>query len=179
MKRLSRSTMTSNGTFSMYNQQVDYLLYFRKRLSTLFIIFILLFVSISIAGFKPLGILLYNIVFYIVFFFALGFYRVNYTEDNWLSLIKQLNDSHEEIHVLNRAQLIDDSFNLAKAGLLNYKIPMNFTDYLEKEKDIIPWLTVMNSLNYVLNRMRRFKNALEDVEVRITVFTHIHILYNN
>jgi len=99
-------------------------------------------------------------------------------------LIKQLNYSLEEIHVLNRAQLIDDSFNLAKAGLLNYKIPMSFTEYLEKENDIIPWFSAMNSLNYVLNRMRRFRNALVDVEVGITVnelllsFT-IHVLYSN
>lgn len=100
---------------------------------------------------------------------SLGFYRVNYTEDNWLSLIKQLNDSPKEVHVLNRAQLIDDSFSLAKAGLLNYRIPMGFTEYLKKEDDIIPWFSAMDSLNYVLNRMRRFRYALIDVKVGITL----------
>ncbi|XP_060860636.1 aminopeptidase N-like [Metopolophium dirhodum] len=97
-----------------------------------------------------------------------GFYRVNYTEDNWLSLIKQLNDSPKEVHILNRAQLIDDSFSLAKAGLLNYKIPMSFTQYLEKEDDIIPWFSAMNSLNYILNRMRRCRNALPDVKAVVS-----------
>lgn len=84
-------------------------------------------------------------------------------------MIKQLNDSPTEIHVLNRVQLIDDSFSLAKAGLLNYKIPMSFTEYLEKEDDIIPWFSVMNSLNYVVNRMRRCRNAITDVKVGITL----------
>ncbi|XP_015378864.1 PREDICTED: aminopeptidase N-like [Diuraphis noxia] len=109
-----------------------------------------------------------DVEWYIFNIQSTGFYRVNYTEENWLSLIKQLNDSFEEIHVLNRAQLIDDSFNLAKAGLLNYKIPMSFTDYLQKENDIIPWFTAMNSLNFVLNRMRRFRNALVDVEAFVS-----------
>lgn len=86
-----------------------------------------------------------------------------------MSLIKQFNDSPKEIHILNRAQLIDDSFSLAKAGLLNYKIPMSFTQYLEKEDDIIPWFSAMDSLNYVLNRMRRCRNALPDVKVGITL----------
>uniref|UniRef100_A0A2S2P8T3 Aminopeptidase n=1 Tax=Schizaphis graminum TaxID=13262 RepID=A0A2S2P8T3_SCHGA len=93
-----------------------------------------------------------------------GFYRVNYTEDNWLSLIKQLNDSPKDIHVLNRAQLIDDSFSLAKAGLLNYTIPMSIAEYLSKEDDIIPWFSAMKSFDYVLNRMRRCRNAYVDVK---------------
>jgi len=94
---------------------------------------------------------------------------VNYTEDNWLSLIKQLNDSPKDVHVLNRAQLIDDSFSLAKVGLLNYRIPMSIAEYLTKEDDIIPWFSAMKSFDYVLNRMGRCRNAYIDVKVGITV----------
>jgi aminopeptidase N len=94
---------------------------------------------------------------------------VNYTEDNWLSLIKQLNDSPKDVHVLNRAQLIDDSFSLAKVGLLDYRIPMSIAEYLNKEDDIIPWFSAMNSFDYVINRMRRCRNAYVDVKVGITV----------
>lgn len=109
-----------------------------------------------------------DVEWYIFNIQSTGFYRVNYTEDNWLSLIKQLNDSPKEVHVLNRAQLIDDSFSLAKAGLLNYRIPMGFTEYLKKEDDIIPWFSAMDSLNYVLNRMRRFRYALIDVKAYVS-----------
>lgn len=45
-----------------------------------------------------------------------GYYRVNYDDDNWKLLILQLNTNHEAIHVINRAQIIDDALNLARAG---------------------------------------------------------------
>lgn len=102
-------------------------------------------------------------------YFSSGFYRVNYMEDNWLSLIKQLNDQPTSIHVINRARLIDDAFNLARAGQLNYSIPLRLTQYLEKEDDIIPWFSAMNGLNYVLDRMRRSENGYADVKVDILV----------
>ncbi|XP_025208516.1 endoplasmic reticulum aminopeptidase 1-like isoform X2 [Melanaphis sacchari] len=105
-----------------------------------------------------------DVEWYIFNIQSTGFYRVNYTEENWLSLIKQLNDSPKDIHVLNRAQLIDDSFSLAKAGLLNYKIPMSIANYLKKEDDIIPWFSAMKNFDYVINRMKRCRNAFVDVK---------------
>ena len=45
-----------------------------------------------------------------------GYYRVNYDDNNWKLLIKQLKADHTKIHVNNRAQLIDDALNLARAG---------------------------------------------------------------
>ncbi|XP_050434254.1 aminopeptidase N-like [Adelges cooleyi] len=98
-----------------------------------------------------------------------GFYRVNYEDDNWLALIKQLHDSPEAIHVLNRAQLIDDSFNLARAGKLNYSVPFELTKYLKNENDVVPWYSVMNNYDYILDRMRRshvypdIKNYVRDL----------------
>lgn len=45
-----------------------------------------------------------------------GYFRVNYDEMNWKLLIRQLKDDHSLIHQKNRAQLIDDALNLARAG---------------------------------------------------------------
>ncbi|XP_050432744.1 uncharacterized protein LOC126840826 [Adelges cooleyi] len=92
---------------------------------------------------------------YIVNLQSTGFYRVNYENNNWLALIEQLKNAPEVLHVLNRAQLVDDSFNLARAGRLNYTVPLELTNYLDKENDVIPWYSVMNSFNYILDRMRR------------------------
>lgn len=103
----------------------------------------------------------------IILCFSSGFYRVNYSVDNWMSLIKQLNNSPTEVHVLNRAQLIDDSFNLARAGKLNYTIPLTLTQYLEKENDLVPWYSAMNGLDYVLNSMRRSKSGYGNIKVGI------------
>lgn len=78
-----------------------------------------------------------------------------------------MKNSPNEIHVLNRAQLIDDAFNLARAGVLNYSMPLNLISYLEKENDVIPWFTAMNNLDFVLERMRYRNTGYDDIKVGI------------
>lgn len=101
-----------------------------------------------------------------IYFIIPGFYRVNYDENNWLTLIEHLKNSSADVNVLNRAQLIDDSFNLARAGQLNYTIPLSLLKYLENETDVIPWFSAMKSLDYVLDRMRRSELGYPDVKVQ-------------
>lgn len=45
-------------------------------------------------------------------------------------LIRQLLAKHEDIHVLNRAQIIDDVFHLAEDGVLSYSLPFPLVNYL-------------------------------------------------
>jgi aminopeptidase N len=72
-----------------------------------------------------------------------SYYRVNYDNALWNLLIQDLNsDKFETIHLLNRAQLVDDSLNLARAGRIGYKIPFGILEYLSKESDYIPWAAV-------------------------------------
>ncbi|KAJ0178635.1 hypothetical protein K1T71_005410 [Dendrolimus kikuchii] len=78
-----------------------------------------------------------------------GYYRVNYEVENWAALGKQLNENHEVIHLLNRAQIIDDSFNLARNGRLNYEHPFEISRYLVKETDYIPWAAANPAFNYL------------------------------
>ena len=42
--------------------------------------------------------------------------RVNYDMNNWKLIKEQLILDHNRIHQINRAQIIDDSLNLARAG---------------------------------------------------------------
>ncbi|NXL87046.1 AMPN Aminopeptidase, partial [Alectura lathami] len=42
-----------------------------------------------------------------------GYFRVNYNQENWEQLLAQLSRNHQVIPVINRAQIIDDAFNLA------------------------------------------------------------------
>lgn len=83
-----------------------------------------------------------------------GFYRVNYYQDNWDAIIKYLNTTTTErvINFSNRAQLIDDAANLARAGELGYETVFNLMLYLQTETDFIPWISASNALNF-LNRM--------------------------
>lgn len=83
-----------------------------------------------------------------------GLYRVNYDSTLWSLIVEQLNapdDEFEKIHLFNRAQLIDDSFNLARADIIDYNIVFEIMNYLEKETDYIPWASTI-TVNTLLNR---------------------------
>jgi len=43
---------------------------------------------------------------------------------------------------------------LARAGELPYSIPFTLVEYLAKEDDFIPWYSVLNSLSFLVERMR-------------------------
>ncbi|XP_063230213.1 aminopeptidase N-like [Bacillus rossius redtenbacheri] len=80
-----------------------------------------------------------------------GFYRVNYDERNWRLLIEHLmdRDRFEQVGVINRAQLLDDALNLARAGLLAYPVALDATRYLSAELEYLPWKAAFNAFGYV------------------------------
>lgn len=83
-----------------------------------------------------------------------GYYRVNYDESSWHSIHHALLASnHDGIHVLNRAQVVDDVLNLARGNLLDYQMAFDILDYLPTETHYIPWLSAINGLSYLSRRM--------------------------
>ncbi|XP_076645839.1 aminopeptidase N [Halictus rubicundus] len=85
----------------------------------------------------------------------IGYYRVNYDEKNWRMLVNSLKSKDfKKIHEVNRASLIDDAFNLAKSGYIDYSIPFNLSAYLIQERDYEPWLAAVNNFKF-LNKMLR------------------------
>ncbi|XP_050580735.1 aminopeptidase N-like isoform X3 [Bombus affinis] len=84
-----------------------------------------------------------------------GYYRVNYEPEMWKLLSMQLNsDNYENIHVLNRAQLIDDALNMARTNRLNYTVALTLTLYLERETDYVPWHTTFRNIQFLHNMLR-------------------------
>ncbi|KAJ7999375.1 hypothetical protein DPEC_G00193750 [Dallia pectoralis] len=79
-----------------------------------------------------------------------GYYRVNYNLENWEHLINQLNTDHLVIPVINRAQILDDTFNLARAKILTTTLALRTTRYLSQERDYIPWESAIRNLNYFI-----------------------------
>ena len=80
---------------------------------------------------------------------------VNYDKENWRLIAEQLNRDHTKIHVINRAQLLDDAFNLAKSGMLDYETALSLTSYLSKETEYIPWSAALSGLSYVNKMLKR------------------------
>ena len=78
---------------------------------------------------------------------------MNYDNDNWNLIIKELQENHTNIPPLNRAQLLDDALNLARAGKLSYSVALDLTMYLEYDKDYIPWAAALNALSFLDRRL--------------------------
>ncbi|TRY66450.1 hypothetical protein DNTS_012502 [Danionella cerebrum] len=81
-----------------------------------------------------------------------GYFRVNYDLHNWRLLIQQLKTNPTIISVGNRAGLIDDVFNLARAGYLPQSIPLQMISYLSQEMEFLPWHAASRAL-YQLDKL--------------------------
>ncbi|XP_076880953.1 aminopeptidase N-like [Brachyhypopomus gauderio] len=84
-----------------------------------------------------------------------GYYRVNYDHENWERLLNQLNSNHRIIPVINRAQILNDAFNLAMASIINITLALRTTKYLSQEREYIPWEAAsrcLSSLHFVFDR---------------------------
>ncbi|XP_001920418.2 aminopeptidase N [Danio rerio] len=77
-----------------------------------------------------------------------GYYRVNYDIGNWERLLNQLAENHKVISVINRAQIVDDAFNLARAKIIPVTLALKTTTYLSEEREYMPWQSALNNLDY-------------------------------
>ncbi|XP_029161797.1 aminopeptidase N-like [Nylanderia fulva] len=80
----------------------------------------------------------------------IGYYRVNYNDENWRRISKYLcYVDYTKIHVLNRAQIIDDAFHFMIAGQLHSTIFFHLISYLHLEEDYIAWYPMFKALEYM------------------------------
>uniref|UniRef100_A0A8C5D220 Aminopeptidase n=1 Tax=Gadus morhua TaxID=8049 RepID=A0A8C5D220_GADMO len=77
-----------------------------------------------------------------------GYYRVHYDRGNWEKLIGQLKADHQAIPLINRAQLVDDAFNLARAAIVPSTHALQTTVYLSAEREYIPWQSALDNMQY-------------------------------
>lgn len=78
-----------------------------------------------------------------------GFYRINYPQQQWKQLTGQMNIDHLEFQVTDRAGMLDDAFNLARAGYIKYTVPLNLTKYMSKEDEYVPLVAVDSGMGYI------------------------------
>ncbi|XP_001849884.2 aminopeptidase N [Culex quinquefasciatus] len=83
-----------------------------------------------------------------------GYYRVNYDRRNWDLIIDTLLTNPATIHRANRAQLIDDAFNLARSDRLDMSVALKLLTYLRHETEYAPWAAANNVLSYFYAKLR-------------------------
>lgn len=92
--------------------------------------------------------------FYVLNVQSFGYFRVNYDEANWKKIGEQLKkENFGGIHVLNRAQIIDDLFQLARAEYHSYDFIFTVLEYIQEERAYVPWTSFLNGLNYLQQRI--------------------------
>uniref|UniRef100_A0A672Y3W6 Aminopeptidase n=1 Tax=Sphaeramia orbicularis TaxID=375764 RepID=A0A672Y3W6_9TELE len=59
-----------------------------------------------------------------------------------------LDPDSPDVPVINRAQIIDDAFNLARAKIVNITLALRTTTFLNKEVEYMPWEMALSNLGY-------------------------------
>ncbi|KAH8359934.1 hypothetical protein KR093_009586, partial [Drosophila rubida] len=77
-------------------------------------------------------------------------------------------EKHSGIAVENRAALVDDLFNFAYAGMIDYEQVFEFIEYLSTEIEYIPWFAAYDGLQDVSKRLTpqqlvNFEKYLSDI----------------
>nr|XP_012220638.1 PREDICTED: aminopeptidase N-like [Linepithema humile]XP_012220639.1 PREDICTED: aminopeptidase N-like [Linepithema humile] len=79
-----------------------------------------------------------------------GYYRVNYDIENWRKLAHYLNSKYyTKIHVLKRAQIINDAFYFYMHKQLDHVTFWNLTTFLSQEKEYIAWYPMIKAFEYM------------------------------
>lgn len=108
---------------------------------------------------------------------------MNYNVDNWNAIIDDLNsDTFHIIHFLNRAQLLDDSFNLAKSGYLDFSVALDVLKYLHREYELMPLTDGFRAIEFLLTHLNDepfyddlqaiMRNTLDEIYVRVNNVSH-------
>ena len=85
------------------------------------------------------------------FFFITGYYRVNYNIENWNNLAHYLYyENLIGIHVLNRAQIVDDAFYFFIQRQLNFIMFWNIIKFLLKDTNYVAWYPMIKALEYMI-----------------------------
>ncbi|CAK8674727.1 unnamed protein product [Clavelina lepadiformis] len=86
---------------------------------------------------------------------AFGYYRVNYDQRNWESIVEQLHLDHTVINVKSRGQLLDDAFNLARSKRLGYDTAFRLTTFLRNDLDYVTWECALEATAHIPSILER------------------------
>ncbi|KAJ8921488.1 hypothetical protein NQ315_003106 [Exocentrus adspersus] len=83
-----------------------------------------------------------------------AYYRVNYDDGLWTSIsIALQKENFDGITEVNRAQIVDDLFNLARADYFKYSRVLNILRFLSNDTSYYSWSTAVSGFNFLLIRV--------------------------
>lgn len=107
-----------------------------------------------------------------------GYYRVQYDTQNYQLIANELSKGDfKKIHLVSRAQIIDDVFNFARTERLNYTIVFDIIQYLEHDTEFVPWAAAFTGLSFV-DRLYSGSSKYAEFVVRAKCAANfIHVFY--
>ncbi|KAF3854223.1 hypothetical protein F7725_022278 [Dissostichus mawsoni] len=91
------------------------------------------------------------------------------TKGEWILANVNCTGYYRRIPLMNRGQLIDDAFNLARAKLVNVTLALNITRFIRNETELIPWAATMSNLGYFVRMFDRSEVCTS--VIRLKAFT--------
>ncbi|KAJ1180024.1 hypothetical protein NDU88_005252 [Pleurodeles waltl] len=114
---------------------------------------------------------------------ATGYFRVNYDQENMRKLLHQLETNPNAISPADRAQIINDAFNLARAQRKNITSALDTTRFLSNETEYMPWQAALMNLKYfelMLDRSSVYGSMMKYLKKQVQpLFQHFKRLTNN
>lgn len=106
---------------------------------------------------------------------------MNYDEKNWDGIIAELiGSNYTIIHELNRAQLLDDVFNLARYNHTSLSTALNMIQYLKQELDLSPLTAGFRMMEFLQQFLDNEKviNELNPILIKIAdeIYTNVNNL---
>ncbi|RZB39726.1 ERAP1 C domain containing protein [Asbolus verrucosus] len=81
------------------------------------------------------------------------YYRVKYDENLLRRIHSVLKTAPTNIHVLNRAQIVDDLFNFAIAEKISFAEVFDIISFLSEDVDYYPWYSAFNGFATTLQKI--------------------------
>lgn len=100
-----------------------------------------------------------------------GYYRVDYDDDNWETLIEVLRNpaTANQIHEYNRAQILDDASELARSVNKNYQsydTVLRLLASLRHERSVVVWRAAIRAMRYLLTHLEAYEETSSLLKVR-------------
>ncbi|CAH2297086.1 leucyl-cystinyl aminopeptidase [Pelobates cultripes] len=78
-----------------------------------------------------------------------GYYLVDYGQEGWIALIRQLHDNHTVLSPDDRANLIHDIFLIGGLGKVSLSNAFDLISYIVNETDVVPIKEVLHQLHHI------------------------------